>query len=127
RTVRLWDATTGKELGQWSAHDFKDANIDVHSVAFGPKDQGLSGGGDGNMILWDLNTGKKTGVFPCPAGGAIRLNVAYLEKAKLAATSGNHQPVRLWDLETGKEVGTVYSENHPTYSYCDPRFAPDGK
>ena len=95
KTVRLWDADTGKELRQMTGHTGA-----VCSVAFGPEGQALSGGYDGTMRLWDLKTGKQAGVFTADKNVC---KVAYSAKAKLAATSG-WERICLWDLETGKEV-----------------------
>ena len=58
RTVRLWDADTGKELRKMTGH-----TGDVVSVAFGPKGRALSGSFDRTMRLWDCDTGKNVGVF----------------------------------------------------------------
>src|SRR5260370_1154917 len=77
-TVRLWDATTGKELRKYEGH-----TEEAFSVCFGPEGQALSGGFDFKMIQWDLNTGKEVGVF---AGTYAVFSTAYSDKAKLAAT-----------------------------------------
>ena len=52
--VRLWDATTGKEVKV-----FKASGRIVESVAFSPDGKLLaSGSSDGTVQLWDLATGK---------------------------------------------------------------------
>jgi hypothetical protein len=54
KTARLWDATTGKELRQFTGH----TNL-VMSVAFSPDGkQVLTGSGDKTARLWDAATGK---------------------------------------------------------------------
>ena len=75
------------------------------------------------MHLWDLNTGKKAGVFTCqyPEGRVVS-TVAYSEKAKLAVTAGTHQHICLWNLETGQEVRKLAHSN-----YAQASFSPDGK
>jgi WD40 repeat protein len=74
----------------------------VFSVAFGPEGKALSGGSDRTMQLWDLQTGKRAGVF---TGHQDRVRgVAYSARARLAATASADRSVRLWDLEAGKEV-----------------------
>ena len=117
--VRLWDAETGKELRQMTHGPGNGAA----SVAFGPEGQALSGDRAGRMHLWDLNTGKKAGVFTCPhPEGRVVSTVAYSEKAKLAVTSGSHQPICLWNLEPGKEVRKLAESD-----YAQVCFSPDGK
>jgi WD40 repeat protein len=130
-SVRLWDVTTGKHLQQMS-HQFNLTNSITFGpqgqarVAFGPKGQALSGGGDGTMKLWNLDTGGGAGNFTChsnPRGIAVSV-VAYNKQARLAATSGNDQPIRLWDLNTGKVVRTITTAGNVFHTVC---FSADGK
>jgi WD40 repeat protein len=86
RTVRLWDAATGMELHKPGPKD------SMFSVALGPKGRAISGSSAGKMRLWDLNTPNFGGQY----------QVAYRDKANLAATFSNHS-IRLWNAETGKE------------------------
>jgi WD40 repeat protein len=125
KTVRLWDATTGKELFKYQGH-----TESVVSVAFGPEGKALSGSVDGTMRLWDLNTGKRAGVFG--HSGSLDI-VAYSDKAKLAATSSQvNQTIYLWNLETGKEVRKITGPVPPIgqvdyFNITSLCFSPDGK
>src|SRR4051812_2246844 len=94
----------------------------VNGVAFGPEGRTISGGVDRTMRLWDLKTGKQAGVFAGHTEG-VR-NVAYSEKARLAATCSWDRSIRLWDLETGKAVRTLTGHTDVVPSVC---FSPDGK
>jgi WD40 repeat protein len=83
--VRLWDATTGKELAKLTGH-----KPEVYRVAFGPEGQAIFGSGDGTMHLWDLNTGKDAGVFTGHTG-QVRNGV--------------------WEVESGKELKRIDTPN----------------
>ena len=117
-TVRLWDAATGKELVKMIGHAGS-----VICVCFGPEGKAISGSSDKTMRLrlWDLNTGKNTGVF---TGANAAREVAYSARAKLAVTCSISGPIHLWNLETGKEVPNRIAEDFNVYSVC---FSPDGK
>jgi WD40 repeat protein len=114
-TVRLWDADTGKELLKMTGH-----TDGVYGVAFGPEGQALSCSKDRTMRLWDLNTGKNTGVFT--GNTNPESEVAYSDKAKLAAAWGSYGKIHLWNLETGKKVRTITGAG--ATNVC---FSPDGK
>ena len=59
KTVRLWDAETGKAIGvPWEGH-----SAAVWSVAFSPDGKKVvSGSSDKTVRLWDAETGKAIGV-----------------------------------------------------------------
>ena len=57
-TVRLWDAATGKHVGD----PLTGHQRGVNSVAFSPDGQRIvSGGSDGSIRLWETATGKPLG------------------------------------------------------------------
>jgi WD40 repeat protein len=114
--VHLWDAATGKELQRMIGHTQW-----VRSVAFGPPGMAISGSNDRTMRLWDLHTGKTTGLFTHPEGVC---SVAYSDNAKLAATGSEDQTIRLWNLETGQEVRKLSGHTRAVSGVC---FVPDGK
>jgi WD40 repeat protein len=95
----------------------------VVGVAFGPSGTAIAACDNGSVQVWDLKTGKNTGVFE----GHIHWagTVAWSEQARLAATCGADQTIRLWNLETGKEVRKLTGDKGSNgSSIC---FSPDGK
>jgi len=59
KTIKLYDANTGMELGAFSGHTSY-----VYSITFSPDGkQILSGSGDGTVRLWDVSSGKEIAQF----------------------------------------------------------------
>jgi mono/diheme cytochrome c family protein len=101
KTVRVWDAQTGKELWRWEKH-----TEEVLSVAFsGDGKRLISGGRDRALRVWDLDAGKElrrlTG-----ATDDVR-SVALSADGKYALSGGADKAVRVWDVERGEELHTL--------------------
>ena len=105
KTLRLWDADTGKELRVFDSHT--DA---IHAVALSPDGKRvLSASGD-LVRLWDAQTGKELRQMTHgPGNGAA--SVAFGPEGQ--ALSGDRAGrMHLWDLNTGKKAG-VFTCLHP--------------
>jgi len=99
--VRLWDANTGKPIGQ-PLHGHKD---DISSVAFSPDGKMLvSGSEDTTIQIWDVTTGN-------PIGQSLRGHkekvwaVAFSRDGKLIASASRDKTIQLWDVRTGRPIG----------------------
>jgi WD40 repeat protein len=100
KTIRIWDARTGKLLRQhatgftvgWAAwsHDGKRWFI---------------AGGDGGLRSFDAASGKIVRTFVGHTDARIE-SVAFARDDKLACSSGFDGTVRVWNLETGQLVKT---------------------
>jgi WD40 repeat protein len=124
-SIRLFDATTGKEVRTLPGHqartyeaprnskDPKDVLIasvkegHVNSLAFCPDARLLaSAGWDDSVRLWDVATGKQVRRLEAHVGMVAK--VAFSPDGKtLASRGGLDGTLRLWDVATGRELHTV--------------------
>ncbi len=118
KTARLWDAATGKPLGEPIRHEKA-----VLSVAFSPDGRTILTGSAGNTArLWDAATGK-------PLGEPIRhekavLSVAFSPDGRSILTGSVDKSARLWDAATGKPLGEPMCHEDAVRSVA---FSPDGR
>lgn len=99
RTVRVWSIPDGRLLVACDGH-----TENVEAVAFGSSGQRLaSGGRDGTLRVWNLETGKAQRVLAAP--GPVVCSVSFsANDALLAAACAEHTGVRVWEVATGKEL-----------------------
>lgn len=121
--VRRWDRATGRPIGEpWEAYELHYClgRPSVHALAVGTvsgRPVLAAGGWDGEIRLWDLDTGARTGP-QMPDGGDVpdggdepdderwdgdEVNALGFVAGLLAA-GGGHAVLRLWDPDTGTVV-----------------------
>jgi RNA polymerase sigma factor (sigma-70 family) len=136
RVIRLWDTTTGKEVGTVTLP--KD-NFQVGALAFAPEGKTLAiAGVNGTVRLWDLAAGKQVRELGKEAGPTMifrpgrQSSAAYSPDGKtlvsVRAEDDNMQLVsylEFWDPETGKLRFTHKAMNQ--FGVQSPVFSPDGK
>lgn len=109
---------------------FADLNSRTFEVDVSPDGRlGLSGTADGDVTIWDMNTGEPVhqlydeqqimAVTFSPDGHKALIGAGYLFGEKLE--SGH---VILWDVESGEEIRRF--DGHP-YAVLDVEFSSDGK
>lgn len=100
RTVRLWEAATGKFLRALEGH--KDS---VRTVAFAPLGRLLASGGDDKKIkLWEVSSGRL--LYTLAEHHHYVLSVAFNPLGDILASGSADGTVRLWDLERGQLLRT---------------------
>jgi WD40 repeat protein len=96
--LRLWDATTGKELRAFSGCS---TNLGALALTADGKWAAIANGGTSVRII-DLATGKDRVILSGHAGGVYAAAIA--PDRRTAFTSGGDDSVCVWDTKTGKEV-----------------------
>jgi WD40 repeat protein len=100
--IRVWDAHDWREtLPAPRGHVGK-----VHCLAFNPADRRslASGGGDRNIVLWDLLHELQPRVLPGHADDVTAL--AFSADGTLMASGGANRVIMLWDARSGERIGT---------------------
>jgi len=115
--VRVWDASTGKELNVLNGH-----TSSVTSVAFSTDGTRIvSGSEDKSVRVWDASTGQEFNVLN---GHTHWVNsVAFSTDGTRIVSGSRDESVRVWDTSMGKELNVL---NDHTYSVSSVAFSTDG-
>jgi RNA polymerase sigma factor (sigma-70 family) len=123
KTVRLWDASTGKELRR------RTEDSEVQCLAFAPDGKSLAfattvppGRGDA-IHLWDTSTDDNVRIFRGDARFAYSL--AFSPDGTMLASSDWNGVLRFWDVAKGEQIGKASVGDR--WSFYSVAFAPDGK
>ncbi|MEU0929062.1 nSTAND1 domain-containing NTPase [Streptomyces malaysiensis] len=118
KTVRLWNADTGKPRRTLTGH-----TATVYSVAFSPDGKTLATGDfDGTVRLWNAGTGKPRRTLV--NDGYPVYSVAFSPDGKTLATGSFDKTVRLWNADTGKPRRTLTGHTGTVHSVT---FSRDGR
>ncbi|OJA14567.1 hypothetical protein AZE42_06365 [Rhizopogon vesiculosus] len=120
-TIQLWDAETGKALGD----PLRGHTASVRSVAISPDGHHIvSASWDKTIRVWDIDTHETLG-FP------IRGHTDYIECVAISpdgrriVSSSWDKTIRVWDMQTGEALGAPL-EGHTNYVWSV-AISPDGK
>ena len=114
RTARLWDVTSGKEIGHFGHRDV------LRTAAFSPDGKSILTGGL-SVWLWDAASGKEIRAFK--GEFYIVAAVTFSRDGKQLVTA-SVDGTRLWDLVSGREIRRL--EKRFGYEYAV-AISPDGK
>ncbi|WP_326771167.1 AAA family ATPase (plasmid) [Streptomyces sp. NBC_01591] len=109
RTVRVWDLTTGRPMGEPLTGHTDWVNAVACTVVDG-RPVAVTGGQDETVRVWDLITG-------CPVGepltghtGGVRAVACTVVDGRAVAVTGDYdRTVRVWDLTTGRQIGKPFT------------------
>jgi WD40 repeat protein len=118
KTVRLWDAATGRERRVLQGH-----SQSVWAVAWSPDGTTLASGSNDNTVrLWDVASGEGRARFDGHTG--FILSLAWTPDGKTLASGGHDATVRLWDVASGQEARKLDVSSGAVWGVA---WSPDGK
>jgi WD40 repeat protein len=131
----LQDLTAKANSKSWQdAQLIRTINTDsqqVTAIAITPNGENIVSGGDnGTITVWELNTGKLIRTLPGQSGSnvspytIISLDISPNGQTLASAGGVDGQDVKLWNLKTGELVRTINRDNWFVKSVA---FSPDGK
>jgi hypothetical protein len=120
KTLRLWDAQTGKPIGQ----PLQGHTSSVLSVAFSPDGKRIVSGSYKTLRLWDAQTGKPIGQ-PLQGHGDVVNSVAFSPDGKYIVSGSRDKTLRLWDAQTGQSISQPL-QGHNAF-VLSVAISPDGK
>ena len=117
RTIKIWDATTGKEIRTLRGHEGV-----VRCVSFSPDGtQILSGSKDGTIKIWDTETGAEIDTLQGDPGGVGKVKLSRNGTQFLSTAQDN--TITIWDAETRSVIRTLSGSAREV---TDADFSPDG-
>ncbi len=117
-TVKLWNASTGKEITTLNGH-----SNEVWNVAFSPNGKTIaSASGDNTVKLWNASTGKE--ITTLNGHSNYVLGVAFSPDGKTIASASSDTTVKLWNTATGEEIITLNGHSSNVWGVA---FSPNGK
>ncbi|CDF36531.1 WD40-repeat containing [Chondrus crispus] len=121
KTVRVWDAETGVQIGEtMTGH-----TDSVRSVSMsGDGKRVASGSADETVRVWDAETGGQIGKTMTGHTDSVR-SVSLSGDGKRVASGSADETVRVWDAETGVQIGETMTGH--TNSVWSVSMSGDGK
>lgn len=115
--IRIWDATTGKEMAPFPARAG-----DINGITFSHDGRRIaSAGADGTVRVWDVRTRQE--VLTAARDGAEVTCVAFSRDDQSLAAGGQDGIVRVRDAGSGREIHKL--QGH-TAAVCAVTFSDDG-
>jgi len=117
QTAKIWEMPSGKVKDTLVGHRLKEGNLvyytPVTALAWSPDGQSLATGSkDGNIIIWNVKTGKKKSVL---SGQAEQINgIGFSADGKCLVSGGEDNTIRFWNLQSLKEESCIKTESDVT-------------
>ena len=136
KTVRVWDAATGKEISCYDGH-----SDPVLTVAWSPDSSRIaSGSKDKTVQIWKAETGEKLLLYRGHAHALSStdwvLSVAWSPYGTHIASGSTDETARVWDAITGEDIFTFRDHVHDMLDWrrnslvgwvLSVAWSPDGK
>lgn len=121
RTVRLWDAKTGRQIGL----PMRGHTSYVYSAYFSPDGKRIvSASEDKTIRIWDTETRRQIG-RPLEGHTWAVLCASFSPDGKRIVSGSFDKTIRIWDATTGMQIGKpLIGHSWPVYSVS---YSPDGK
>ncbi len=118
KTIRLWEAASGKEIRQLRGHQDR-----VQSVAFSADGKTVVSAGNDHIVrLWEIASGKEIRQFQGHQGPVY--SVVFSADGKTVASAGWDKTVRLWEAASGQVIRQLEGHQDTVYAVV---FSADGK
>ena len=104
RTIKLWNAVTGRQIKSLTDND----SGGFFTIAFSPNGKMLaSGNANNNITFWDIETGRVIKTLKGHTGYVQ--SIAFSSNGKFLASGSDDKTVKIWNLETGQVLNTLES------------------
>ena len=101
KTVRIWDAMTGKQVGE----PLVGHTEAVRFATFSPDSKYIvSASWDKTVRIWDVKTGKQIG-GPLEGHTGEVNSTTFSPDSQYIVSASWDKTVRIWDVKTGKQIG----------------------
>lgn len=128
KTVKVWDAASGKELFTLPGPTDDGHTDEVNNVAFSLDGKLLATASfDGTAKVWDIASRRELFTLPRRGPGTTSINgIAFSPDGKRLATASRigDPKVRVWDVASRKELFALSSHNRGFFGVA---FSRDGK
>jgi WD40 repeat protein len=115
-TVRIWDATSAKEIAVLRGHDNS-----VSSAAFSPDGSRIvTASADNTVRIWDAVSAKETAVLRGHDQSVY--SAVFSPNGSRIVSSSADNTARIWDAASGKEIAVLRGQDQILRS----SFSPDG-
>ncbi len=117
KTIRLWDADTGRLRHTLSGHQ-----DDVDIVVFSPDGTTVASGSQDNTVrLWNAITGEH--IKTLRGHWSYLISLAFSPDGTILASGSEDDSIRLWDVATGRYMGGLWEHEAGVETLA---FSPDG-